>query len=308
MAWYYLNFFLGLFPGLLIRSPRTRRIAERMSLSAGALLILLFGMQLTTNELLMESMLGDTLAALLIATAAASGSILLTYALVVVVGARFKPQPVPAAEVTATQSGRFGIAAPMMLLVVGMILGYILELSPSLGVMRVALCVLIFAVGVQIGTELRTVRRRTGGVRPGSVVLLVGLPICVILGTLLFSSLIAGLLPFSRLECMLCAAPLGWQTLGGPLIMEQQGIRLGNLGFLANLFRDLVSLVLIPLVSRSKHKILGVAPGGVSTMDILLPVITTSSGREYLIHAIWVGACCSFWAPILIHLLSKAMP
>lgn len=109
-------------------------------------------------------------------------------------------------------------------------------------------------------------------------------------------------------ECMLCAAPMGWQTLGGPLIQELRGPQLGNLAFLTNMFRDIVALLLIPMISRGRHAWLGVTPGGVSTMDVLRPVILAASGSQSLFQAVWVGGSCSLWAPFLIHLIARVFP
>ncbi|OQC28643.1 MAG: hypothetical protein BWX70_01770 [Verrucomicrobia bacterium ADurb.Bin070] len=101
---------------------------------------------------------------------------------------------------------------------------------------------------------------------------------------------------------------MGWQTLGGPMVQELRGRPLGNVAFLVNLFRDVVSLLMIPLVSRRGYALLGVTAGGVSSMDILLPGILAVSGRQVLIYAMWVGASCSFWAPLLIYLIAKGAP
>jgi uncharacterized membrane protein YbjE (DUF340 family) len=89
------------------------------------------------------------------------------------------------------------------------------------------------------------------------------------------------------------------------MVQELRGVRLGNVAFLANMFRDVVALVMIPLVSRGRYLLLGVTPGGVSSMDILLPGIMAASGLQSLMYAMWVGASCSFWAPILIYLIAK---
>ena len=90
------------------------------------------------------------------------------------------------------------------------------------------------------------------------------------------------------------------------MVQELRGVTLGNVAFLTNMFRDVVALVMIPLVSRGRYLLLGVTPGGVSSMDILLPGIMAASGRQSLMYAMWVGASCSFWAPILIYLIAKA--
>ena len=127
-------------------------------------------------------------------------------------------------------------------------------------------------------------------------------------GTLLFSAGAGLLTDYRWSECMLCAAPMGWQTLGGPMVQDLRGPRLGNLAFLTNMIRDIVSLLMIPLISRGRQAWLGVTPGGVSTMDVLLPGILKASGPQCLFQAVWVGGSCSLWAPFLIHLVARVLP
>ena len=92
------------------------------------------------------------------------------------------------------------------------------------------------------------------------------------------------------------------------MIQELRGPQLGNLAFLTNLFRDIVALLLIPLISRGRYAWLSVTPGGVSTMDVLLPGVLAASGPQSLFQAVWVGASCSLWAPFLIHLIARGFP
>jgi uncharacterized membrane protein YbjE (DUF340 family) len=62
------------------------------------------------------------------------------------------------------------------------------------------------------------------------------------------------------------------------------------------------------MISRGRHAWLGVTPGGVSTMDVLRPVILAASGSQSLFQAVWVGGSCSLWAPFLIHLIARVFP
>ena len=46
--------------------------------------------------------------------------------------------------------------------------------------------------------------------------------------------------------------------------------------------------------------------GAVFSMDILLPGSMAASVCQSIMYAMWVGASCSFWVPILIYLIAKA--
>jgi uncharacterized membrane protein YbjE (DUF340 family) len=172
---------------------------------------------------------------------------------------------------------------------------------------KLFLLLMIVAVGFQSAQEMRTLKSTRGSAASttSALVVLLGLPVAVMMGTLCCCALAGLFLTYGWRDSMLCGAPMGWQTLGGPMIQELRGLQLGNVAFLTNMFRDVVSLVMIPLVSRAGYVLLGVTPGGVSSMDILLPGIMAASGRQSLIYAMWVGASCSFWAPILIYLVAK---
>lgn len=311
MAWYYAVFFIGAIPGLFLRGRTVAKFSEITMLLTGLILVVLFGAQFTASEILRDSMARDMTAAVVLAVAAAFGSVALTFAFV--------------AGLLRTNSCRKGVLShgptrrkaagmtirmwgPLGFFTLGMLIGYMTGHDPSDACIKVVLFILIGAVGVQSGMEVRLLQRERESLTRRSLILFAGLPVAVIGGTLLLSALMTVFLPLTWLECMLVVAPMGWQTLGGPLVMELRSVRLGNLAFLVNMFRDIVSLMIIPVVCRGRYGILGVAPGGVSTMDILLPVVTASAGKEYLIHAMWVGACCSFWAPILIWLISEVLP
>lgn len=275
------------------------------------ILIVLFGVQFTASEMLRGLMISDLTAAIMLAVASAVGSVVLTH--IFVVGLARLANGWPTSDTTSSQQRGDAWAAakmwgPIGLFTLGMVFGYKTSLDPSMTMINLGLFVLICTVGVQSGMEVRNLPLGRGFFTRRSLVLFTGLPVTVIGGTLLFSASVAAFLPFTWRECMLSAAPMGWQTLGGPMVLELHSVRLGNLAFLVNMFRDIVSLLLIPIVCSGKFKILGLAPGGVSTMDILLPIITASAGKAYLIYAMWVGACCSFWAPILIWLISEVLP
>lgn len=312
MVWYYAIFFIGAVPGLFLSGRVVAKSMEVTMLLSGWLLIVFFGVQFTAGGHLHGSMGIDLLAAAVLAVAAAGGSVILTLIFVSGLerwsGGGEDLRADGGERKTTTLSVRIWV--PLMLFAFGMLIGGTTGVNAPVAWIKIALFILIGAVGVQSGMELRGLRRGKGvfPFTPRSLMLLVGLPIAVICGTLLLSALPALFLPFSWRECVLCAAPMGWQTLGGPMVMELHSVRLGNLAFLVNMFRDIVALLLIPLIGCSRYRVLGVAPGGVSTMDILLPVVTSTAGKEYLFHAMWVGACCSFWAPILVWLIAEGLP
>ena len=317
MITYYLVFLLGLLSGALIRMPRIFRIAHWVMLSCGYVLITLFGFQMASASVMCSSLLVDVISAGLIAVCAATGSVVVSFFFIGGVRTFFKANvltsPDELSPVNPEETVGLHVWHPVYrslgLLIVGIAAGVWMPVVKVDVPINFFLLLMILSVGVQSAQELLTLsnnRFKHGFATASSLVLFFGLPVAVIAGTLLFSAAAGLFLRYGWRESMLCAAPLGWQTLGGPMVQELRGVTLGNVAFLTNMFRDVVALVMIPLVSRGRYLLLGVTPGGVSSMDILLPGIMAASGRQSLMYAMWVGASCSFWAPILIYLIAKA--
>lgn len=311
MILYYLIFMLGLLLGYFLRHPAAAQGSYWGMVISGNLLIACFGMQMTSAQEVRQSLPGDMLAAAMIALSAVIGSLLVSFIFIWAVR-KWMPCPITADEPSGVAPGRVSLRAwratliSLGLLVLGMAGGTRIRVPHSEAWISGLLLVMILAVGMMSGHELPAVGRRQEGqpVARASRILFLGLPVAVIIGTLLFSAFSGLFQKYRWSDCMLCAAPLGWQTLGGPLVQKLRNARLGNIAFLANMFRDVISLLAIPMVSRKGYALLKLAPGGVSTMDILLPGIMAASPPRNLIYAMWVGASCSFWAPILIYLIA----
>ena len=318
MIVYYLVFLSGLWPGYRIRHPRLERIAYAILVCSGNAMIALYGLKITAARECRQALPMDLLSAILIALLAAGGSVLAALAFVRAVHGVAGPSRPESTDTSITEASipsrwrswrATGISLALFCL--GGIIGWRLPPLPVDAFIRVLLLIMITAVGLQSGQALRAFRQhrepQTSSGRSERIIFF-GLPIFIMAGTLIFSSGAGLFLNYRWSECMLCAAPMGWQTLGGPLIQELRGPQLGNLAFLTNMFRDIVALLLIPLISRGRHAWLGVTPGGVSTMDVLLPGILAASGSRSLFQAVWVGGSCSLWAPFLIHLIARVFP
>ena len=315
---YYLVFLAGVVPGYAVRHPRLGRVAYALMAVSGNTMVALYGMKIASVREFRQALPWELFSATLIALLAAVGSVLAALAFVRTVqglsrvrGAEAACMPPPAAS--APSSGRAWRVTGLSVALFGLggIGGRLLPPLQVDAVLRILLLIMITAVGVQSGQALRAFRQHREHRPPGdrsARVIFFGLPVFIMAGTLLFSAGAGLLTDYRWSECMLCAAPMGWQTLGGPMVEDLRGPPLGNLAFLTNMIRDIVSLLMIPLISRGRQAWLGVTPGGVSTMDVLLPGILASSGPLHLFQAVWIGGSCSLWAPFLIHLVAKVLP
>jgi len=158
-------------------------------------------------------------------------------------------------------------------------------------------CLIVFSVGITIGRNREVWRRiKTLGIR----VLL--LPASVAAGTLLGSLLVPLLIPIGFRETLAVGAGFGWYSLSGVLLMQLHSADLGALAFLSNVFRELLSFAVIPLLAWYAGPFTCIAPGGATTMDTTLPLINRFSGAENSLPAFINGLLLTICVPILIPL------
>jgi uncharacterized membrane protein YbjE (DUF340 family) len=80
-------------------------------------------------------------------------------------------------------------------------------------------------------------------------------------------------------------------------------VELGSLAFLSNVFRELLTIIILPFVVKYLGRITSIAPGGATTMDVTLPIIKETAGEETVIPAFVSGAILSILVPILVPFL-----
>jgi uncharacterized membrane protein YbjE (DUF340 family) len=80
-------------------------------------------------------------------------------------------------------------------------------------------------------------------------------------------------------------------------------VELGALAFIANVLRELLAIICIPLAARYLGSLVAIAPGGATTMDTTLPLIAEATQNEATVAAFINGAILSALVPILIPLL-----
>lgn len=165
-------------------------------------------------------------------------------------------------------------------------------------VTNIALGLMLVGVGIELGGKRSTWRRlRVLGWR----VLLV--PLAVGIGSLA-GAVGAGLmlnLPFN--ESSAIGAGFGWYSLSGVLIAQIYDVQVGALAFLTNVIRELMAFMLIPVLAVKMSKLMAVAPGGATTMDTTLPVISRATDADTTIIALVNGTSLSLMVPLLVPLL-----
>lgn len=161
-----------------------------------------------------------------------------------------------------------------------------------------SLYLLLFGIGIDLGRQ-REVWSKLWSM--GWKVLL--LPVLVALGSLAgaaVSGLILGL-PFN--ESTAIGAGFGWYSLSGVLIAEIYHVETGALAFMTNVARELLTFISVPLVARYVGRFSAVAPGGATTMDTTLPLITKATDADMAVIAFINGSVLSTLVPLLVPFL-----
>lgn len=164
-----------------------------------------------------------------------------------------------------------------------------------------ALCALMFFVGLNVGSDSKTLKSfRTLDPR----ILL--LPLVTIIGTLIGSALISFVFSkHSVTDCLAVGSGFGYYSLSSIFITEYKGPVLGTIALLSNIMREIITLLFAPLLLRYFGKLAPISAGGATTMDTTLPIITRFSGKDLVIVSIYHGIVVDLSVPFLVVLFSS---
>ena len=155
---------------------------------------------------------------------------------------------------------------------------------------------LMFCVGISIGSDTKTLKSFRS-VNPR----LMMLPIMTIVGSLAGTAAASALLPHRHLfDCLAIGSGFGYYSLSSIFITEYKGAELGTIALLANIMREIFTLLCAPLLVKFFGKLSPISMGGATTMDTTLPIITKTSGQDYVILSIFHGFCVDFSVPFLV--------
>ena len=161
-----------------------------------------------------------------------------------------------------------------------------------------ALAALLFGVGVDLGKNKEIFEQlKSLGWQ------ILALPFLIAVGSILGAVIIGFFLGLSSNEAAAVGAGFGWYSLSGVILSKLHSVELGSIAFLANVFRELITIISLPFIVKYFGKLTGIAPGGATTMDVTLPVIKKTAGDETVIPAFFSGAVLSILVPILVPFL-----
>jgi uncharacterized membrane protein YbjE (DUF340 family) len=182
---------------------------------------------------------------------------------------------------------------------VGIAVGHFLLPAAAVGILDTivtyALAGMVLCVGIDIGRNKEIWQRMRN---LGGKVLLV--PLCVVCGTMAGAGIGALFMHLPLKELLAVAAGLGWYSLSGVLIAQIYSVELGTIAFLANVFREIIAFMSIPFLARYISGVVSIAPGGATTMDSTLPLITKTTNPQIGFIAFLNGLVLSAIVPFLV--------
>ncbi len=184
----------------------------------------------------------------------------------------------------------FFFCTGVLLARMGLIPTYLLEHDCTV----YALWLLMLLVGISIGSD-----RRLGEILRTLKPRVLLLPMATTAGTFAGTALVSLFLSYSVSECMAVGAGFAYYSLSSIFISQYKGAELGTIALISNIARELITLLLTPLLARHLGPLIPISCGGASTMDTTLPVITRYCGKEWIfvsiVHAMILDFSVPFW-------------
>jgi len=163
-----------------------------------------------------------------------------------------------------------------------------------------SLCLLLFGVGLDLGSR-RDTWRRIPVLGPQALMV----PVLVAAGSLAGAMAGGVFLGLPLNEAGAIGAGFGWYSLSGVLLSKIYSVQTGTLAFLTNVMRELLAFLLIPPLAARLGKLAAVAPGGATTMDTTLPLIARVTDADTAVIALINGSLLSALVPVLVPLLIR---
>lgn len=318
--------FLGILSGVLCRKLSTGACISLTDVAARWqgrivtwliwLLLFLLGIEVGSNEMIVRSLPTLGVEALLLSSAATLGCCVLAWMLWRV-SKNNTVQENAKNETSADKEGnpaeKEGLQGSSLirglkvmkgsLIVVGFfvigLLGGIEKMVPLWlldgDVSFVALCGLLLFVGLGIGLNPE-MKKEVRSLSPRMALL----PVVTIIGSWLGALLIWTELHRTLSDCMAINSGFAYYSLSSIFITEYRGAELGTIALLANIIREMLTLLGAPLMAHWFGPLAPISAGGATTMDTTLPILSQTVGQRYIALSIYHGFVVDFTVPFLV--------
>ena len=157
------------------------------------------------------------------------------------------------------------------------------------------LLILLFSVGIDMGLNKEVFTRIK---ELGFKILLI--PAGVIIGSLFGGFLTSFLANVSVREGLAISAGLGWYSLSGILITEAGNPVAGTIAFLSNVFREMLTFIVVPFIASHMNYYCAIAPAGATAMDTTLGIISRNTNATVAVLSFVSGVICTLVVPVLV--------
>ena len=168
----------------------------------------------------------------------------------------------------------------------------------------VALCALLLFVGMGIGLNpnmMRDIKSLSPRLALLPLVTILGSWMGAVVAYVVMSSDLCTLFQQRSLtSCLAIDSGFAYYSLSSIFITEYRGAELGTIALLANIIREMITLLLTPLLAKWFGPLAPISSGGATTMDTTLPIITQTVGQRYVALSIYHGFVTDFTVPFVV--------
>lgn len=157
------------------------------------------------------------------------------------------------------------------------------------------LCILLLFVGMDIGKNKEVFSKIK---RLGWKILFI--PFSIAIGSIVGAMLMGYAINLPLWEAAAVGAGMGWYSLSAVIIDQLHSTQLGAIGFLSNVMRELLAILILPIIVKYLKPLYAIAPAGATAMDTNLPIIARNTSPEIAVMAFISGIVLSTMIPFLV--------
>ncbi len=124
-------------------------------------------------------------------------------------------------------------------------------------------------------------------------------PLGTTIGTFAAAALVAIILHEPLAQCMAIGAGFAYYSLSSILIGQHLGSEPGTIALISNVTRELLTLLLVPVMAKFVPPAAVISMGGATTMDTTLPLLARTLGPQWVFvsitHAVMLDFSVPFW-------------
>jgi len=304
MWWIFLFFVVGIAAGFFANSRRFLVFSEYAVSWVVYFLLFLLGINTGSNEKLIKDFTNIGAEAFVISLSALIGSFVLALiwekficSEVDVITEKEKDKSEKDISLTGSLNVVFSFIAGILS---GIFFKDSLRQFLNYDLITPTLYVLLFFVGSSIGSDrpiladVRNLRKKT-----------LFFPFVTVSGTLIGSIAAAFLIKnLTVFDAMAVGSGFGYYSLSSVIIAGLKGDRLATIALVANITREVFTILLAPFIYSIFGKFALISSGGATSMDTTLPIILKFSGKKAAIISVYHGIILSILVPFLVAFFS----